>query len=400
MKKYFSLIFLLTILFSGCNQEELLNNQSTISESRTFTASFEQNESRTYIEEGNLLRWTEGDQISLFEGNTLNRQYQFDGETGDNSGTFSLVVKPFGTGNDLSSNYAVYPYASNIKITEKGVITATLPAEQSYAENSFGLGANTMVAVTENIDDSFLPFKNVGGYLKLQLYGDNVTVKSITLTGNSGEKLAGKATITPIYGENPTINMTDEATESITLNCGDGIKIGTTAETATKFWIVVPPTIFENGFNVVVTNSEGQEFVKSTSNEINISRNVIKPMSAFKVEYITPLPDLSGTWRMDDILSEGQLYTLTLASSSNNSASYNISPNYGVNSLSVGVSRNTSGKITVSVHVVSASSRNDYYDGTLNEDLTTVTGTYSVYSPSNGNFVKFDSPWTIYRSNN
>ena len=400
MKKYFSLIFLLTILFSGCNQEELLNNQSTISESRTFTASFEQNESRTYIEEGNLLRWTEGDQISLFEGNTLNRQYQFDGKTGDNSGTFSLVVKPFGTGNDLTAHYAVYPYASNIKITEKGVITATLPAEQSYAENSFGLGANTMVAVTEDIDDSFLPFKNVGGYLKLQLYGDNVTVKSITLTGNSGEKLAGKATITPIYGENPTINMTDEATESITLNCGDGIKIGTTAETATKFWIVVPPTIFENGFNVVVTNSEGQEFVKSTSNEINISRNVIKPMSAFKVEYITPLPDLSGTWRMDDILSEGQLYTLTLASSSDNSASYNISPNYGGNGVSVGISRNTSGKITVSVHVVSASSRNDYYDGTLNEDLTTVTGTYSVYSPSNGNFVKFDSPWTIYRSNN
>lgn len=400
MKKYFSLIFLLTILFSGCNQEELLNNQSTTSESRTFTASFEKNESRTYIEEGNLLRWTEGDQISLFEGNTLNRQYQFDGKTGDNSGTFSLVVKPFGTGNDLTAHYAVYPYASNIKITEKGVITVTLPAEQSYVENSFGLGANTMVAVTEDIDDSFLPFKNVGGYLKLQLYGDNVTVKSITLTGNSGEKLAGKATITPIYGENPTINMTDEATESITLNCGDGIKIGTTAETATKFWIVVPPTIFENGFNVVVTNSEGQEFVKSTSNEINISRNVIKPMSAFKVEYITPLPDLSGTWRMDDILSEGQLYTLTLASSSDNSASYNISPNYGVNGVSVGVSRNTSGKITVSVHVVSASGRNDYYDGTLNEDLTTVTGTYSVYSPSNGNFVKFDSPWTIYRSNN
>ena len=123
-------------------------------------------------------------------------------------------------------------------------------------------------------------------------------------------------------------------------------------------------------------------------------------MSAFKVEYITPLPDLSGTWRMDDILSEGQLYTLTLASSSDNSASYNISPNYGGNGVSVGISRNTSGKITVSVHVVSASSRNDYYDGTLNEDLTTVTGTYSVYSPSNGNSVKFDSPWTIYRSNN
>ena len=293
MKKYFSLIFLLTILFSGCNQEELLNNQSTISESRTFTASFEQNESRTYIEEGNLLRWTEGDQISLFEGNTLNRQYQFDGKTGDNSGTFSLVVKPFGTGNDLTAHYAVYPYTSDIKITETGVITATIPTEQFYAENSFGLGANTMVAVTENLDDTFLKFKNVGGYLKLQLYGNDVTVKTITLTGNNNEKLSGQATITSVYGEEPTISMADDATETITLNCGEGIKIGSTTETATTFWLAIPPTTFEKGFKIVVINSANQEFSKSTSNNIVINRNIIKPMAAFETTYT---PDISGTW--------------------------------------------------------------------------------------------------------
>ena len=289
MKNILSLILLISILVSGCSQEELLKNEST--KLPKITAGFEQDESRTYIEEGNLLRWTENDQISFFYKSTLNLQYQFDGETGDNAGTFSLVNQVVGTGNDLNRNYAVYPYASKIKITEDGVITATLPAEQSYATNSFGLGANTMVAATQNTEDTFLKFKNVGGYLKLLLYGDDVTVKSITLTGNNNEKLAGKATITSVYGQDPTIQMADDATKSITLDCDDGIKIGSTAETATAFWIVVPPTSFDNGFVITITDVNDYEVTKSTSNEISIERNRIKPMAAFKVETVETIPN-------------------------------------------------------------------------------------------------------------
>lgn len=281
MKKYLSLIFLLTILVSGCSQEELLKNEST--NLPKITAGFEQDESRTYIEEGNLLRWTENDQISFFYKSTLNLQYKFDGETGDNAGTFSPVNQVIGTGNELSRNYAVYPYASDIKIAENGIIATTLPAVQSYAENSFGLSDNTMVAVTQNRDDTFLKFKNVCGYLKLQLYGDDVTIKSITLTGNNNEKLAGKTTITPIYGQSPTISMATDATKTITLECGEGVKIGSTEKTATAFWMVVPPITFENGFEITITNINGDTFKKSTSNDIVIDRNVIKPMEAFKV---------------------------------------------------------------------------------------------------------------------
>lgn len=287
MNKHLSLILFLAILVSGCNQEELSRNESV--NGKTFTASFEQNESRTYIEDGKYLRWTTGDYISLFNSNTLNQQYKFDGKTGDNSGTFSKVETTFGTGNDLNCHYAVYPYASDITITESGIITATLPAEQNYAENSFGLDANTMVAVTENTDDTFLKFKNVGGYLKLQLYGDNVTVKSITLTGNNNEKLAGVAKINPVYGQDPTISMDANAIENITLDCGEGVKIGSTAETATAFWIVVPPTTFENGFEVTITDINDNGMTKSTSNEISIARNVIKPMAVFEVKTATEI---------------------------------------------------------------------------------------------------------------
>lgn len=163
MKKVLSRLFVSAMLLCACAQVEAPLPQHESAEGRIFEAAFEDNASRTYIEEGNLLRWNAGDRISLFDGNTLNRQYQFDGETGDNSGTFSIVDKPYGTGNDLNANYAVYPYSSDVKITETGVLTLTLPSHQNYAENSFGQGANTMVAVTEDTDDTFLKFRNIGG---------------------------------------------------------------------------------------------------------------------------------------------------------------------------------------------------------------------------------------------
>lgn len=312
MKKILSIMFLFALLANSCSQDELIKSQSTSSTSKLFTASFEQNESRTYIEEGNLLRWTEGDQISLFDGNALNRQYKFDGKTGDNAGTFSIVSQPYGTGNDLNTNYAIYPYAQDNKITENGVITATLQAEQSYAENSFGLGANTMVAVTQNTDDTFLKFKNVCGYLKLQLYGDDVTVKSITLTGNNNEKLAGNATITPVYGQDPIINMATDAAKTITLDCGEGVKIGSTAETAIGFWMVIPPITFKKGLEVTITDVNGSTFTKSTSNEIVIERNIIKPMAAFGVEYIdTKSVTLTTAGTLSDFITEDEKYDIT-----------------------------------------------------------------------------------------
>lgn len=282
------LFFLLALLVSGCSREEMLDNESTTPGGRIFTTSFEQNETRTYVEDGRLSRWTAGDRISLFDGNSWNLQYQFDGETGDSGGTFSMVDITSGTGSELLTNYAVYPYDKDIKVTKDGNITVNLPSDQHYAENSFGLGDNTMVAVTHNIYDTSLTFKNVGGFFKLQLYGDDVTVKSITLTGNNNEKIAGKAEITAAYDKAPIVNMADNAFNSITLDCGKGVKIGTTQETATTFWVVLPPVTFEKGITVTVTDVNDLLFVKSAYKELMIERNTVKPMAAVKVKPDVP----------------------------------------------------------------------------------------------------------------
>lgn len=291
MKKIYQLLALFTLLVSGCSQDEVIKNQSSSSNSLIYTASFEGSESRTYLNEDGYLRWTANDQISIFGANTYNQQYKFTGETGANSGTFEKVSGSYATGTDLSNHYAIYPYNYQTKISETGVITTTIPSEQTYAVNSFGLGDNTMVAVTADKNDTFLKFKNVGGYLELKLYGDNVKIKSIKMEGNSNEKLAGNATITPVYGGTPSITLANDATETITLDCGEGVTISSTAETATTFLLVVPPTTFESGFTIKITDINGSTFTKSTSNKIIVERNMIQPMAAFEVETVETIPN-------------------------------------------------------------------------------------------------------------
>ena len=249
------------------------------------TAAFAEDETRTYVENDKYLRWHEDDRLTAFYGTTLNRQYKFNGATGDNSGTFSLVPSgELGTGNTFDHIYAVYPYNETATITDAGEISLTLPAVQTYAENSFGRGANTMIAVTENLEDTFLAFKNACGYLKLKLYNaEGATIKSIEVKGNNGEKLAGAATATIAFGEAPQLTIAEAATTSVTLDCGDGVALGTTAETATEFWIVLPTTTFADGLTITVVYTNGGSFEKSTSNEVIIERNAIQPMATFEL---------------------------------------------------------------------------------------------------------------------
>ena len=279
------LFFVAGCLMIACNMTEDVENQ--VVSKKLFHATIDDESTRTFVDEKIRLRWTEGDLISLFEGTTRNKQYKFLGETGDNAGDFEDITTGFGSGNDIDRYYAIYPYSSTTKLHEDGYITYTFPAEQNYAENSFGLGANPMVAVTGGLDDFDLCFRNAAGYLRLYLYGNNTTIKSIKIEGNNSEPLAGKAYITPEYGGYPTTEMDETATSTVTLNCGSGVKIGSTAETSTPFWVVLPPTTFTEGFTLTITDTNDNEFTKSFTSNVNIQRN--KYISA-RIEVETPKP--------------------------------------------------------------------------------------------------------------
>ena len=278
------LIALAVALLASCATKEI-DVQAPAQDDVEFYASFEQpaeDGTRVYANEDLLLRWTADDRVSIFDKNTYNWQYRFLGETGDNAGDFGKVQgAEYMTGNEISNVVSVYPYQKTTKISESEVITVTLPAEQAYAENTFGLGANTMVSVSS---DNFLQFKNVGGYLMLKLYGEGVSVKSITLKGNNGEKLAGKASVTMPLDGVPSVTMASDATEEITLSCETPIQLGTTGDNSIQFWFVVPPMTFSKGFTISITDADERHFEKSTNKSIAIERNKLAKMTPLEIE--------------------------------------------------------------------------------------------------------------------
>ena len=288
MKRIIAFAFVAIAMFACSKQDDasegmLLNKEG---EKTVFYATTEGSTTsgtpgtKVYADENLRVLWNADDRISIFNKSTANAQYAFTGSDGDNSGGFEEVV-PIKSRAALDHIYAVYPYSTSNSINNDGTqITLNLPAVQAYRQNSFGVGANTMVAVT---DDSFLGFKNVCGFLRFRFYGDNVTVQSIKFEGNNGEKIAGKAYVAPVMGGVPTVSMDATATGSITMNCAEAVTLGTSSTDFTEFIFVIPPTTLSGGFTVTVTDNNGATCVRKYSKSITISRNKIESMSAMKI---------------------------------------------------------------------------------------------------------------------
>ena len=259
---------------------------------------------KTSMTEDNSIVWTKGDRIAIFQGATVADTYQVKDQCdGTASGIFTLVSDnsevngEFSSGMEIPANIAVYPYSeglgcSSATVTDGG-ITATsytisgfdFPSVQQYQANSFAQESFAMVAVTSSMSDHNLRFRNVNGALKLQLRGKCV-VKSIKLEGNDNEKLAGASSITAYPGTTvPSIQMSSEATGSITLDCGDGVQLDPSVPTI--FIICVPPTVFSKGFTVTVVDTEGTEMPVRASVSNEIKRSSILKMPAVTVPVVS-----------------------------------------------------------------------------------------------------------------
>ena len=263
------------LLIASCEQSPVVE-QSILNQPEEFWATFEgadESDTRTYLDDQARMRWTADDRLTIFKKTTYNREFAFTGKTGANAGGFKQVSvdDDFWFGYDVDYNYAIYPHSAANEFDETNCFfTTTMPAEQTYVENSFGLGANTMVAVSES---GQLIFKNVGSYLRVMLWGENQTVKKITLNSIAGEALAGEAKIFATLADAPTCTMIDDIS-SITLTCETPVEINATEEEPVAFWIVVPPVVLSEGYTVTVENAEGETQTYEVNKEKTFKRNV------------------------------------------------------------------------------------------------------------------------------
>ena len=280
MRKMFAAACTAAFVLASCQEESFEGRP----DSDNYYASVETfgTGTNTELGEGRSVIWSLEDRIAIFEGNGAGQAYQvLDSYIGKSSGEFAEVegLVTEGTGAAFDGTVAVYPFNEDLSVTSRAkgdyiIEGISFPSEQKYIAGSFSDEVFPMTAICEN-GNRTLSFKNIGGVLKLSLTGNN-SVSQITLTGNSGEPLSGSATVTLGSDGIPSVTMSDDASTSVSLICDPAVQLD--PETATDFYISIPPTDFEVGFKATILDVEGKEHGLATHKTNPAERSSILAM--------------------------------------------------------------------------------------------------------------------------
>ena len=211
----------------------------------------------TKLNEGNVVTFTSGDAISIFDGTANN---QFSTSDAGTTATFS------GDASTVDSYTALYPYQASATL-EGTTLTATLPTQQKAQEAlTYDPTAALSVATTTK-EDMKLVFKNVTAMLKVTT---TEPLKMIVLKGNKGEKLSG----------NVTINVSDTPTSVADVDSVALVPVSGESFPAGTYYINVATGggaefKFEDGFKFDCYAPDGFIFSRKVNKAVTLKRSVI-----------------------------------------------------------------------------------------------------------------------------
>lgn len=204
MRKILTLATLCTIIL-GCSSD--IAQQIKVDVNKKYTARFDKEDTRVYLGEDYYFRWEQGDAVSLYLQDTINRKYQ--AAQGDI--VISELIPAEDTdgptaGEEFSYNYALYPYCdaqqngyATYSQDEDFVLHAVLHQEQTYNAVHPNLQSAIMVSKIPWEDTEF-KFRNSCALVKVNIktteaYADLLEVSSIEV-GSRTSIMAG-----PVYIE-------------------------------------------------------------------------------------------------------------------------------------------------------------------------------------------------------
>ncbi len=250
------------LMLSGCVKDSFTN----MADSLVFTASIENEDTKTALAEGNRICWEAGDEISI------NGTIYTAAPDAANATTATFTKKDESAAEPTGTFTAVYPAG----IYVNGGFA--LPATQTLdAGNSFS-GINPMYAQGTSTS---LTFKNLCGVLELSLKG-STAVRSINVT-DAEQALSGAFTV----NESTEAVLTDEANAAkcgVTLDCGDGAAI---CEEGTSFYIAIPAGSY-TALSITVSDVEGKTFTA------NLREGVTATVQRSKLYTIELTPEFSA----------------------------------------------------------------------------------------------------------
>lgn len=264
---------------------------------------------RTYVDNKRVL-WQKGDAILYCAGETLNARYVYNGEDGSTSAEFTKDNSVPGNSvveNDdpnvapenkaVAFSLGIYPYSDITTRYYDGdnpyyFTYADYQETQIYAPNSFGPGANSMIAVGKNSIDDNLHFKNLCGFLVIKLYG-NCLVKSIKLSANDENIMLAGSILLRVYSDGVFEygGWSTHKFNSVTLDCsngGEGVELSNDPDNPTEFWFALPAVTIEGGITIDITDGFDNVITKSTDKTVEITRNNIQPMAALSLDQLNP----------------------------------------------------------------------------------------------------------------
>lgn len=229
--------------------------------------------------------WEATDKVSLFSGSEFTKtelSIKEEGGLAEDNSWANFV----GLADEESSEFvAVYP-SSEANSYDGTTVNVVIPTEQTAVAKSFQSGANVTVAWST---DQSLEFKNIGSLIGIRFatVSDAAKTKSLTIKAKKSETeycgLTGNVSVTIDRD-----NMVPVASEG----SADYVKILPPAEgfeVATTYYAVVCPGTYK-GIDVIFTDVNGNEIIKSNPQEYVLERNYGLNIGQIAEPYNT-LPD-------------------------------------------------------------------------------------------------------------
>ena len=230
---------------AGCAKEIADNQQIQSQEKVAMTFVSNAVSTRTSLaDDQTTVVWTAGDRIGIFDDAQGNNPFDIAGIDGS-SATFEGEAVPSGT------YYGLYPYSETASVSGQ-VITTELPSEQTAIPGTFAQNVNLSAAVSDGENE--LDFQNVCGLVTVEISSvpEGLTLKSVTLSGLNGEKIAGKVNINMAEGTLAAEAADAETSASVTLAAADGAALE-----AGKYVFAIIPADFTQGLKVGLNYDEG-----------------------------------------------------------------------------------------------------------------------------------------------
>lgn len=251
----------------------------------------------TAQDEGDVTKvlWSDDDAFAMSVKGGDFAKFVLTSGAGSQVGTFEvegIVTEGVSTG-----YVAYYPYQEGI-IYADGQLNVNFPAVQSYVVGSIAAAPMVAVSETEN-----LKFFNVASLLKITLKGEAV-IRTITLTGNNDETLAGAAEVA--VGLSPVLSLAGAAdSKVITLDCGEGVAL---TDDGVDFYFALPAITFDGGFTIKATDVTGAYMIKSTDSEVILSASKVKVYPVF--DYVPEWEEVSSEDELNAAIADGGLVKL------------------------------------------------------------------------------------------